>query len=136
MACGLARRRLVRLFAGLIAGGSGEPPGRQCSERPSVDLAGSFRRGFLIQILNPKAVVGWTLIIATGVCQDSPWYVPLAIVHGRPVLGTVIFSSCVLLFSSRMLRRETVASSTGFRYALVAVYAMPGLWLMLDSLQG
>ncbi|WP_417768412.1 LysE family translocator [Stappia sp.] len=98
-------------------------------------LAGNFRRGFFIQILNPKAVVGWILIIATGVREDSPWYVPLAIVLGCLVLGAVIFSSYVLLFSSRMLTRETVAGSSGFRYALVAVYSLSGAWLIIDSLQ-
>ncbi|WP_428699588.1 LysE family translocator [Stappia sp.] len=100
-----------------------------------TSLAGNFRRGFFIQILNPKAVVGWILIIATGVRQDSPWYVPLAIVLGCLVLGAVIFSSYVLLFSSRMLTRETVANSTGFKYALVTVYSLSGLWLIVDSLQ-
>lgn len=100
-----------------------------------TSLAGNFRRGFFIQILNPKAVVGWILIIATGVRHDSPWYVPLAIVLGCLVLGAVIFSSYVLLFSSRMLTRETVANSTGFKYALVTVYSLSGLWLIVDSLQ-
>ncbi len=100
-----------------------------------IGLAGHFRRGFLIQILNPKASVGWILIITAGVRPDSPWYAPLVIVLGCLVLGLCIFSAYVLLFSSRVLNREEVANSTGFRYALAAVYGLSGLWLIVDSLK-
>ena len=100
-----------------------------------IGLAGHFRRGFLIQILNPKASVGWILIITAGVRPESPWYAPLVIVLGCLVLGLCIFSAYVLLFSSRVLNREEVANSTGFRYALAAVYGVSGLWLIVDSLK-
>lgn len=100
-----------------------------------TSLAGHFRRGFLIQILNPKAIVGWILIIAVGVRQGSPWHAPLVIVLGCLVLGICIFSAYVLLFSSRILKREEVANSAGFRYLLTAVYGLSGLWLIVDSIQ-
>ncbi|PKR53868.1 LysE family translocator [Thalassospira marina] len=94
-----------------------------------------FRKGFFIQILNPKAVLGWILIISIGVRPDSPAYTPIIIVLCCLILGTIIFSSYVMLFSLIGTRPLPLGSMSLFRYAEPIVYFLAGSWLVVDSLK-
>lgn len=94
----------------------------------------NIRTGFLIQILNPKAVLGWILIISIGVRVDSPWYTPLAIIFVCFLLGLVIFSTYVCCFSYFGDYHCNSNSGYIFQKLIAFTYGASGLWLMIESM--
>ncbi|MEO3434115.1 LysE family translocator [Inquilinus sp. CAU 1745] len=60
-----------------------------------------YRRGLMLHLANPKAVLAWIAIMAIGLKPDSPAYILPAILVGCGVLGTSICCGYAILFSTR-----------------------------------
>lgn len=64
-----------------------------------------YRRGLLLHLGNPKAILVWTAIMSLGIHPDAaPSTLPL-IVGGCALLGMMVFSSYALLFSTPAMSR-------------------------------
>lgn len=99
---------------------------------PASRLA-SYRRGVLLHLTNPKAILGWGAIMTLGLKPDAPAYTLPAIIGGCAVLGFIVFIGYALLFS-------TAAMANGYRKArrviegtLAAVFGYAGLRLLLSK---
>lgn len=99
---------------------------------PASRLA-SYRRGVLLHLTNPKAILGWGAIMTLGLKPDAPAYTLTAIICGCAVLGFIVFVGYALLFS-------TAAMANGYRKArrviegtLAAVFGYAGLRLLLSK---
>jgi len=67
--------------------------------------ASLYRRGLLLHLGNPKAILVWTAIMSLGIHPDAaPSVLPL-IVGGCALLGMMVFSSYALLFSTPAMSR-------------------------------
>ncbi len=99
---------------------------------PASRLA-SYRRGVLLHLTNPKAILGWGAIMTLGLKPDAPAHTLSAIIGGCAVLGFIVFVGYALLFS-------TAAMANGYRKArrviegtLAAVFGYAGLRLLLSK---
>lgn len=64
-----------------------------------------YRRGLLLHLANPKAILVWTAIMSLGIRPDAaPSLLPL-IVGGCALLGMLVFSGYALLFSTEAMSR-------------------------------
>ncbi len=59
-----------------------------------------YRRGLLLHLTNPKAILGWISIMSLGLRPDMPAHVLPLILAGCIALGITIFSTYALVFSS------------------------------------
>lgn len=66
----------------------------------SVSYGTLYRRGLLIHLTNPKAILGWISIMSLGLRPDMPAHVLPMILVGCIALGITIFSTYALVFSS------------------------------------
>lgn len=78
-------------------------------------------RGYLMHLINPKAILGWTAIIAIGLPGQAPGVVLVAILAGCLVISLTLNCSYALVFSSapmaaayRRLRRWIDVTLAGF----------------------
>lgn len=59
-----------------------------------------YRRGLLLHLTNPKAILGWISIMSLGLRPDMPGHILPLILGGCIALGITIFTSYALLFST------------------------------------
>jgi threonine/homoserine/homoserine lactone efflux protein len=90
----------------------------------------TWLRGYLMHLTNPKAILGWTAIIALGLRPDAPFAIVCAIVIGCGLISLAINQGYALLFSTpsmitgyRRVRRRAEA-------CLSAVFAFAGFKLL------
>jgi threonine/homoserine/homoserine lactone efflux protein len=104
------------------------------TEAPPPPAVASGRRlwlrGYLMHLTNPKAILGWTAIIALGLPPDAPLVLAGAIVVGCGLISLAINQGYALLFSSaamiagyRRVRRRAEA-------CLAAFFAFAGFKLL------
>lgn len=62
-----------------------------------------YRRGFLIQMSNPKAALFWLSIMSLVLQPGAPVWVGLAIIAGTTTLSLTWHGSLALLFSTRLV---------------------------------
>jgi len=61
---------------------------------------GYFRKGYLLNLTNPKAALGWIAIVSLGLESNSPLWVLFAIIIGTTILSLGVHIIYTLLFSS------------------------------------
>ena len=59
-----------------------------------------YRRGLFMHLTNPKAVLTWIALMSVGVQADQPPGTLIAIVLGCTLIGTAVFGSYALVFST------------------------------------
>ena len=89
-----------------------------------------FRRGLLMHLTNPKAILGWVSIIALGVHSDSPAYMAPMIVIGCWLLGVGIFGGYALVFSHAPVARLYRRARRGIEALLAAVFGLAALRML------
>ncbi|MFD1881608.1 LysE family translocator [Paracoccus pacificus] len=108
---------------------SAEPgPGKPAPRAGSTTL---YRRGLMLHLSNPKAILGWIAIMSLGLRTDAPPYTTLVIIAGCAVLGLCVNLGYALIFS-------TAASGKAYRKArrwiegtLAALFGYAGIRLLL-----
>jgi threonine efflux protein len=92
-----------------------------------------FRRGALMHLTNPKAVLAWIAIMSLGLRADAPTHILFLILGGCLLLGIVVFGGYALAFS-------TAAMVTAYRRArrwiegtLAVFFGFAGLRLLLSK---
>lgn len=89
-----------------------------------------YRRGLLLHLSNPKAIMVWMAIMSLGIHADaSPWLLPM-IVGGCALLGIVVFSSYALLFSTRVMSRGYQKCRRGIEGVFALFFTAAGIKLL------
>jgi amino acid exporter len=91
---------------------------------------GYMKRGYLIQMTNPKAVLAWIAIISLGLKPDAPLWVGAAIVLGTFLLSVIIHLLYAAAFSTPAMVRIYGRARRVIRGALGIFFAIAGLRLL------
>lgn len=92
-----------------------------------------YRRGVLIHLTNPKAILGWIAIISLGLKPDAPPQALPAILVGCISIGLVVNIGYAMLFSTAAMGNAYRRSRRWIEGALAAVFGYAGLRLLLSK---
>lgn len=93
---------------------------------------GYVRRGYIIQMTNPKAALAWIAIISLGLAPGAPIWVAGAIVVGTFILSVVIHLLYAVAFSTPLMVRIYGRARRFIQAALGTFFGLAGLRLLTD----
>ncbi|MDX1402060.1 MAG: LysE family translocator [Kiloniellales bacterium] len=93
---------------------------------------GYFRRGYIIQMTNPKAALAWIAIISIGLQEGAPFWVGAAIVVGTFIMSIAIHVLYAVVFSSPAMLRLYARSRRVIQGLLGTFFAFAGLRLLIS----
>ena len=93
---------------------------------------GYARRGYIIQMTNPKAALAWVAIISLGLAPSAPLWVAGAIVGGTFFLSLVIHLLYAVAFSTPIMVRIYGRARRFIQGTLGAFFGLAGLRLLTD----
>ena len=99
--------------------------------RAHANLARSYRRGLLLHLTNPKAVLGWMAIMSLGLGHNAPPYTLHAILGGCAVLGLIVFVGYALIFSTAPMVRAYQRARRWIEGTLALVFGYAGVRLLM-----
>ena len=103
-------------------------------DEPSRNLLRFARRGFTIQMTNPKAALAWVAIISLGLKENAPLWVALSIVIGTAILSVIIHCVYAIAFSTPVMVRFYSRARRWIQAALGAFFALAGFRLLATRL--
>ena len=89
-----------------------------------------YRRGLLMHIGNPKAVLSWMAVMSLGLDQDASGGALPAIIGGCALLGIIIFGGYALLFSAAPMAALYIRLRRRIEAALAALFTFAGFRLL------
>lgn len=89
-----------------------------------------YRRGVVMHIGNPKAILSWMAVMSLGLGQDASGGVLPAIIGGCAFLGVMVFGGYALLFSTAPMIALYVRLRRGIEGVFSALFALAGLKLL------
>lgn len=92
-----------------------------------------YRRGVLLHLTNPKAVLAWIAIMSLGLRADSRAYSFQAIIAGCTMLGVLVFGGYALVFSTPLMVRTYQKSKRWIEGILSVAFAYAGIRLLLSK---
>lgn len=95
---------------------------------------GYAKRGFIIQMTNPKAALAWIAIISLGLTENAPVWVGATIVIGTFVLSVIIHTLYAVAFSTPLMVRMYGKARRGIQATLGAFFAFAGIKLLASRL--
>jgi threonine efflux protein len=107
----------------------------QTTENQTVqapDYVALYRRGLLMHLTNPKAILGWIAIMSIGLQPGAGSSTLAAILVGCAFLGIVIFCGYALLFSTAPAIRVYQRSRRYIEGVLAMVFGFAGIRLLLS----
>jgi len=93
---------------------------------------GYARRGFLVQMTNPKAALSWVAIISLGLAPDAPLWVGVAIIAGTTLLSCVIYGLYAVAFSTPIMVSIYTKSRRYVQATLGAFFTFAGIKLLFS----
>lgn len=90
-----------------------------------------YRRGLLLHLTNPKAVLAWIAIMSLGLRPDSPTTTLLAIVLGCAMLSVVVFGGYAIVFSTAPMIRSYLKARRWIEGVLAIAFGYAGIRLLL-----
>ncbi len=93
---------------------------------------GYFRRGYIVQMTNPKAALAWVAIISLGLKEGAPLWVGAAIVLGIFVLSLVIHTLYAVAFSTPAMVHAYGRARRTIQAGLGAFFAFAGLRMLIS----
>lgn len=91
---------------------------------------GYFKRGYIIQMTNPKAALAWIAIISLGLQEGAPLWVGAAIVVGTFIMSIAVHILYALAFSTPAMVRLYGKSRRVIQGVLGTFFAFAGLRLL------
>lgn len=91
---------------------------------------GYFKRGYIIQMTNPKAALAWVAIISLGLQDGAPLWVGAAIVLGTFIMSIAIHAMYAVAFSTPAMVRLYGKSRRAIQGVLGTFFALAGLRLL------
>jgi len=95
-----------------------------------VSLAQQYRRGALLHLTNPKAVLAWIAIVGITQSDGGNGAVMAITLAGCFLLGIVVFQGYALVFASRVMMRQYLKLRRYIEGALAAVFGYAGIRLI------
>ena len=90
-----------------------------------------FRRGFLVHLTNPKAILSWGAIFAIVVPPGAPPGVALSVLAALSVVSAVVFLGYGALFSSAGVIRRYTAARRWFDGCFALLFGAAGLKILM-----
>lgn len=91
---------------------------------------GYLRRGYIIQMTNPKAALAWIAIISLGLKEGAPLWVGAVIVLGTFALSMIIHILYAVAFSTPVMVRVYGKARRVIQGMLGAFFGLAGLRLL------
>lgn len=91
-----------------------------------------YRRGLLLHLTNPKAILAWIAIMSLGLKPGSGASTLLAIIGGCGLLGSVIFGGYALVFSTAPAVRIYQRAKRSIETVLALFFGFAGIKLLLS----
>lgn len=91
-----------------------------------------YRRGLLLHLSNPKAVLVWLAILSLGAHPHAPDYVMPLMVAGCALLGVLVFGSYALVFSTVTMNRVYIKARRGIEGLFALFFGAAGIKLLLS----
>lgn len=91
---------------------------------------GLFRRGLILNAMNPKAVLAWTAVIALGLPSGAGAVHLWTIVAACSGLGVVVYAVYAVAFSLAPMRSGYARAQRGIEAILALAFGAAGLRLM------
>jgi threonine/homoserine/homoserine lactone efflux protein len=121
---------LYLLYLALKSGRAALHPARHGAViAPSAAL---YRRGLLMHLTNPKAIMSWLAVMSLGLQPDSPAFILPAILAGCATLGILIFGGYAVLFSTAPMVRVYTRLRRWIEGSLAVLFGYAGLRLLLS----
>ncbi|WHA41844.1 LysE family translocator [Agrobacterium larrymoorei] len=105
-------------------------PGALATSR--ADYIKLYRRGLLLHLTNPKAVLGWLAIMSLGLKPGAGPATLAAIIGGCAILGLTIFCGYALLFSTAPAIRIYQKAKRSIEVTLALFFGFAGIKLLLS----
>ncbi|PZQ50102.1 MAG: amino acid transporter [Rhodovulum sulfidophilum] len=105
---------------------------RPAGATPSARKSTLYRKGVLLHLTNPKAVLGWIAILSLGLGPEAPPRATLVIIAGCAVLGLAVNLGYAVAFSTPALARAYGKSRRWVEGALAALFGYAGFRLLLS----
>ncbi|MEL6233665.1 MAG: LysE family translocator [Pseudomonadota bacterium] len=118
-----------------LAYGSFRSARRRDAVPPARELAGGwFRKGLLLNLSNPKAVVAWMATLSLGVAPGSGPAQLIAATGLCAVLGAGIYAGYVFVFSTRGAMQAYARLRRWIDGLVAGLFALAGLGLLRSAL--
>jgi amino acid exporter len=91
---------------------------------------GYFKRGYIIQMTNPKAALVWIAIISLGLKEGAPLWVAASIVVGTFIMSVVLHGLYAVAFSTPIMVSLYSKSRRAIQGVLGTFFAFAGLKLL------
>ena len=100
--------------------------------RPAVELGALYRRGILMHLGNPKAVLAWVAIMSLGLKPGASPQMAITAFGGCVLLGISIFAGYALLFSTAPMVRGYARARRWIEGSLAVFFAGAGSRLLFS----
>ena len=91
-----------------------------------------YRRGLLMHLTNPKAILGWIAIMSLGLQPGSPPHILPAILAGCAILAVLVFGGYAIIFSTATMVRAYGKARRWIEATLALCFGYAGLRLLLS----
>lgn len=98
--------------------------------RTNQTLMGFYRKGYLLNLTNPKAALGWIAIVSLGLEENSPAWVSLAIIFGTTTLSLGINTIYAFVFSTPRMVSVYAMARRPVQAALGGLFSFAGYKLL------
>ena len=95
-------------------------------------LSSIYRRGLLLHLTNPKAVLAWIALMTLGLEPGATWHTAAIIVAGCAILSVSIFSGYAVVFSTTPMIKAYGKARRWIEGTLVAFFGIAGVRLLLS----
>ena len=133
---------IIKLFGGLYLLWLAYKAFRSAASAHDIDATGLAggrrsawayaRRGYIVQMTNPKAVLAWIAIISLGLAPGAPVWVVGAVVGGTFILSVVIHLLYAVAFSTPVMVAIYGRARRVIQGALGTFFGLAGLRLLTD----
>jgi threonine efflux protein len=105
-----------------------DPAFKEAKASPNLGL--TVLSGVLMHLTNPKAILGWTAIIALGLRDDMPMLVIVAMLLGCYILSLTLNTTYAMLFSSNAMIAGYRRVRRPVEWGLAGFFTLAGLKLL------
>jgi len=96
-------------------------------------LVNYFLRGYLINMTNPKAAIGWIAIVALGLDEHSQWWMGPAIIFGTTTISALVHIAYSTLFSTNKMLKIYASARRPIQACLGGFFLFAGFSLAASS---
>ncbi len=110
--------------------------GEKPSEESSTDAAVNFRRGLIVNLLNPKAATVFVVLIPAFAEQEAEKVTSIAVMSGLYVAIATLVHAMIVVFGSRLQRlTKDPNREIALRRAFAVLLGLVAIWFALSTNQ-